>query len=75
MLTLLFVIWVFYVTFKLGLFAIRAGWGIFKIVLSVVFLPLAILGLLIVGIIKLTIPVLVIVGLVTVVNGLFGKRG
>lgn len=33
------------------------------------------LGLLIAGIIKLTIPVLVIVGLLTVVNGLFGKRG
>ncbi|MGN0354984.1 MAG: hypothetical protein ACI4EI_07900 [Muricoprocola sp.] len=75
MLTLLFVIWVFYVTFKLCLFAIRAGWGIFKIVLSVVFFPLVILGLLVAGIIKLTIPVLVIIGLFTVASGLFGKRG
>ena len=55
MLTLLFSIWLLYVTFKLVFFAIRAGWGIFKILLSVVFFPVIIVVLLVAGIIKLTV--------------------
>lgn len=74
MLTLLFVIWLFGVTVKLGVFALKAGWGIMRILLSVVFLPLTILGLLIGGIIQLTVPVLVIIGFATVVKVLFGER-
>ena len=58
MLTLLFSVWLLYVTWKLAVFAIRAGWGIFKILLSVVFLPVMIVILLIAG---------------TVVKELFGK--
>ena len=74
MLTLLFSIWLLYVTFKLVFFAIRAGWGIFKILLSVVFFPVIIVVLLVAGIIKLTVPLLVIIGIFTVVNTLFRKR-
>ena len=74
MLTLLLSIWILYVTLKLGFFAVRAGWSIFKILLSVVFLPVAIVVLLIAGIVQLTLPVLVIIGVCTVVNAIFGKR-
>ena len=73
MLTFLFSIWLLYATFKLGFFAIRAGWGIFKILLSMVFLPVAIIVLLIAGIIQLTVPVLVIIGVCTVINAIFGR--
>ena len=74
MLTLLFSVWLLYVTWKLAVFAIRAGWGIFKILLSVVFLPVMIVILLIVGMIQLTMPLLVIICICTVVKELFGKR-
>lgn len=68
MLTLIFMIWLFGVTFKLGIFAIRAGWGILRMLLTIVFLPLTILGLLIAGIIQLTLPILVIIGVITIVR-------
>ena len=74
MLTLLFAIWLFGVSVKLGVFALRAGWGIMKFLLSVVFLPLTLLGLVIGGIIHLTGPVLVTIGLVTMVKYLLGER-
>lgn len=74
MLSLLFVIWLLYVTGKLAMFSIRAGWGLLKILISVVFLPLTILGLLIGGIIHLSVPILVIIGLITVVKSLTGER-
>lgn len=66
-----FIIWLLYVSFNFGSFAIRAGWGIMKIFLSVVFLPVTIIILLIIGSIRLTIPTLVIIGVFTVVNALF----
>ena len=72
MLTLLFAIWLFGVSVKLGVFALKAGWGIMKFLLSVVFLPLTLLGLVIGGIIHLTVPVLVMIGLVTVAKYLLG---
>lgn len=74
MLTLLFLIWLFYATYKLWSFAIRMGWGILKVLLSVVFFPVTIIVLLIVGIIKLTVPVLVIVGICALVSAILGKR-
>ncbi len=56
------------------MFSIRAGWGLLKILISVVFLPLTILGFLIGGIIHLSVPILVIIGLITVVKSLTGER-
>ena len=75
MLTLLFAIWLIGVSVKLGVFALKAGWGIMKFLLSVVFLPLTLLGLVIGGIIHLTVPVLVMIGLVTVAKFLLGGGG
>ena len=74
MLTLLFSVWLLYATWKLAVFAIRAGWGIFKTLLSVVFLPVMIVIFLIAGMIQLTMPLLGIIGICTVVKELFGKR-
>lgn len=74
MLALLFVIWLFCVTGKIALISIRAGWGVFRILISVVFFPLTVLGLLISGIIHLSVPILVIIGFITVVKYLTGVR-
>ncbi len=75
MLSLFTVILMFYVTGKLAMFSIRAGWSILKIMISVVFLPIIILGTLIGGLIHLAIPVLVIIGIITLVKELTGRGG
>lgn len=73
MLTVLFVLWLLYVTGTVAGIALRAGWGILKFGITVIFLPLTMLGLLIGGIIHLTVPILVIIGIVTLVKQLTYK--
>lgn len=48
---------------KLGLFAFKAAWGLTKVLLSLVFLPVILIGLILSGFFVVAIPVLVIVGL------------
>ncbi len=64
MLNLLFTILMIMVFGKLLGFAIRATWGITKIVVTLVLFPLLLIGLVFGGLIYLAFPVLVIVGLV-----------
>lgn len=70
MLTLLLLICFCSVFFKLFGFAIRAAWGIGKMIFFFAFLPLFIIGFLIAGIINVVIPVLVIMGIVCLVKSL-----
>ena len=65
MLTLLFMILMFLIFGKILLFSIRATWGISKIVFSVVFLPIFLVGLVIKGLISLAFPILVIIGIIS----------
>ena len=46
-------------------FAIRATWGISKIVFSVVLLPLFLIGLDFKGLISVALPVLIVIGIVS----------
>ncbi len=46
-------------------FAIKAAWGISKIICSVVLLPLFLIGLVLVGLIKIALPLLLIVGCIS----------
>mgnify|MGYP007092036245 CR=1 FL=1 len=62
MLTILFLIFLFGIFGKLFFFGIRAAWGISKFVLMVVFLIL--IGMLIVGLVKLAFPLLLIFGVI-----------
>lgn len=62
MLTLLFTVLLFLVFGKILIFAVKAAWGISKIVCTVVLLPLVLIGLVFVGLIKLAVPVLLILG-------------
>ena len=68
MLTLLFLILLCTTTWKLFGFALKASWGILKIVLAILFFPLAVIGLAYIGVVVVAIPLLLLVGLVTVIS-------
>ena len=67
MLTLLFVILLVSVFFKMISLAIRLAWGILRVFFTVIFFPLIMIGLFCVGLVKLAIPILLIVGLVSLI--------
>ena len=60
----LFMILMFYIFGKLFFFGIRAAWEISKFVLMVVFFPVILIGMLIVGLVKLAFPLLLIFGVI-----------
>ena len=62
MLSLLFVLCLIAVFGEVFAFAIRAAWGITKIVFTVVFFPLILVGLVLAGLIYIAIPMLAIIG-------------
>lgn len=68
MLTFIFSILMLVVFGKLLFFAIKAAWGITKILLYIVFLPLILIGLVVAGLIYVAIPILIIVGIVALVK-------
>ena len=55
---------------KIFVFAVKAAWGISKIIVSVILLPLFLVGLVIKGLLAIAFPVLVIIGLLSI----FGLR-
>lgn len=65
MLTLFFIILLFVVFGKILGFAIRATWGVSKILFSVVLLPLCLVGLVIKGLIGIALPVLLVIGIIS----------
>lgn len=65
MLTLLFIVLIFAVFGKLLAFAIRATWGITKIVFTVVLFPLILIAMVFAGLFSLVLPILIIVGLIS----------
>ena len=69
MLTLLFVVLLLTIFGKLLIFAIKAAWGIAKILLNIVLLPLIIIGMFAGGLTYLALIVLAIVGLVSLIKG------
>ena len=68
--TFLFIILMFVVFGKLLMFAIRATWGIAKIFFTLIFLPLVLIGLVFKGLLFIALPVLMVVGVIS----LFGMR-
>ena len=45
------------------MFAIRAAWGVSKVVASVILLPILLVGLVLAGLVKIALPLLLIIGL------------
>lgn len=68
MIEFLFIIAMIWIFSKLFLFGVRAAWGISKMLLTVVFLPLLLVILLICGLLYLAVPILVIVGIAALVT-------
>ena len=67
MLSLLFIICMISIFGKLFIFGVKAAWGISKLLLTVVFLPLILIGMVIGGLMSIAFPILIIVGIVALV--------
>ncbi|GCA67625.1 hypothetical protein KGMB01110_20610 [Mediterraneibacter butyricigenes] len=63
MLSLLFMICVFWIFGKLFIFGLRAAWSVSKLLLTVVLWPVILIGMLIGGLLHLAFPILVIAGI------------
>lgn len=67
MLTALFVILMLVVFGKLLVFAIKASWGIIKILFTIIFLPLILIGLVIAGLTSIALPILLVIGVISLI--------
>lgn len=65
MLSFLFFILMIVVFGKILGFAIKAAWGVSKIVCSVILLPLFLVGLVIKGLFAIAFPILIVVGVLS----------
>ena len=61
----LFIIFMLLIFGKLGIFALKAAWGITKLVFFLMFLPGILIVMALAGLIYLALPLLIIVGLVS----------
>lgn len=68
MLTFIFTIMMIIVFGKILGFAIKAAWGLSKIIVSVVLLPLFLVVLVIKGLIGIALPILVVVGILSLIG-------
>lgn len=66
--TLLFTVLMFLIFGKLLVFAIKAAWGISKILVSLVMLPIGLVLLVAFGLIRLALPLLLIIGLISLLT-------
>ena len=62
MMTLIFTFLMIVVFSKILIFAARAAWGISKIIVSLVLLPVCLVGLVLAGLVQIALPILLIVG-------------
>ena len=69
MLTLIFLICMFAVFGKVAVLALKGAWGLTKILFSLIFLPFIIIGLVLKGLIFIALPVLIVVGIVSLLAG------
>ena len=69
MLSFLLTILMIVVFGKLIGFAIRATWGISKVIITLVLLPMILIVLVLGGLLSIAFPILVIVGLIALVRG------
>lgn len=70
MLTVLFIVGIIWLVWKLFIVGIKMAWGIAKVLVTVFLLPAVILGLFMIGLVSVAIPALIIVGGIAVVCSL-----
>lgn len=68
--TIIFIILLFVVFGKILKFAIKAAWGISKIIVSVVFLPVILIAMALTGFISVALVCLVVIGIISLIGGL-----
>ena len=66
MFTVFMVILMIWIFGKLLVISLRASWGILRILFTVIFLPLILVGLLVAGILSVACPLLLVLGAITV---------
>lgn len=69
MLTFLFFVLLFEIFGKLIWLAVKAAWGISKIVFSIVFLPVVVLVLFFSGLVYVALGLLAVIGIVSLIKG------
>ena len=65
MVTIVFFILMLMIFGKLLIFGIKAAWGISKFLLTVVLLPVILIGLVIGGLFSIALPILLVIGVVS----------
>ena len=65
MLTFIFSILMIVVFGNIVAFAVKMAWGVSKIVINLVFLPVILIGMVLAGLFWLAIPLLVVIGLIS----------
>ena len=65
MLELLFAVLMITIFGKMFIFGMKATWGITKIIFSLILLPIALIGLVIGGLVSLALPILLLVGVIS----------
>ncbi len=73
MLSILFMILLIGVLWKLIVWSMRAAWGITKIVFSIVVMPVILIVMALAGLVYLAIPILAIVGIVALIGSAKSK--
>ena len=74
MLTMAFVILFFVIFGKLLKFALKATWGLTKLSLAFIILPLILLAIVVSKLILMIVPVLVFIGLIALIAGAANKE-
>ena len=69
MLYILFMIGLILLGWKLIVLAIKATWGITKVLLCIVFFPIILIGLVLGGLIYIALPILVVAGIIALLCG------
>lgn len=70
MLTVLFIVLLLLVFGKILVFAIKAAWGISKIIVSVVLLPVILIAMAFTGLLSVAFVILIMIGLISLIGGL-----
>lgn len=68
MFTIVFIIFTIIIFGKLFMFALKASWGIVKILFTVLLLPVALILLAVVGLIYIALPALLLVGAISLIS-------
>lgn len=68
MLMLLFLIAIFWIFGKLLIFGLKMSWSILKLLLTIGFLPLILVGMVLAGLIRIAFPILILVGIIVFIQ-------